>query len=325
MEQAAQSPGLGQLSRIDPRDFWKDEEKDFTPWLKKNIDLLSEAIGIDVEIEDTEVPIGDFSCDILGREVGRERPVVIENQLTPTDHDHLGKLLTYAAGVEAMTIVWISTEFRDEHRSALEWLNEHSQEGVGFFGVEVELLRIDDSKPAPNFLVVASPSQWQKTAADTGVTPKQRAYREFFTELLSRIKAKYPGLTHAKAAEYGNWFPLPAGVGGFSLVVSFARNSKMRADLYIDMEDKDYNKRIFDILIAEKEEIEHSFGEALSWERLDNKRACRIATYRDGTVEKTDLHEELMNWAIDRVGRFRKVFDQNRLKKVAEDAETTTA
>ena len=155
------SKQLGHLKRLEPKAVWTSEPKDFTPWLADRIDLLSQALGIEIELIGKEVAVGDFSVDLYGKDIGTENGVVIENQLAPTDHTHMGQLLTYGAGLDAKVIIWISPSFRDEHRQAIEWLNLHT-EGLSFFGVELELLQIDDSLPAPHFKVVVQPNEWQE-------------------------------------------------------------------------------------------------------------------------------------------------------------------
>lgn len=172
---------LGKLKRLDPGDVWANEAKDFTPWLRDNIDLLCEALGVELEIAQSEGEVGDFYADLVGREVESGRVVVIENQLGPTDHDHLGKLLTYAAGLNAGLAVWVATDFREEHRRVLQWLNSMAGEERSFYAVELEVVRIGDSPPAPDFDVVVKPA-WRRPSPT--LTAKQKAYRDFFSVLL---------------------------------------------------------------------------------------------------------------------------------------------
>src|SRR5215469_16133462 len=153
---------LGKLEHLDPRTLWKNEAGDFTPWLADNLPMLGEALGLDLQLEEMEGPVGDFSCDIVAREVGTNRPVIIENQLERTDHSHLGQLLTYAAGLDAGVVIWISSDIREEHREALHWLNRHTDEQIDFFGIRLEAVRIDGSKPAIQFSLVVSPNKWGK-------------------------------------------------------------------------------------------------------------------------------------------------------------------
>ena len=153
---------LGTLQHLPPRDIWKNEASDFTPWVAEHIGLLGEALGLDLEFVVREQSVGEFSCDVVAREIGRNRPVIIENQLEATDHRHLGQLLTYASGLDAAFIIWISPEIREEHRQALDWLNRHTDESVDFFGVQLEAIRIDDSRPAVQFRLMAFPNEWGK-------------------------------------------------------------------------------------------------------------------------------------------------------------------
>ena len=137
---------LGRLIKVSPREFWEDEASDFTPWLarEENISLLGETIGLELEVEAQEKNVGPFKVDILCKDIETNKWVVIENQLEPTDHKHLGQLLTYAPGLDAVTAVWIAKSFTDEHRAALDWLNKITPDGFSFFGLEIELWRIDD-------------------------------------------------------------------------------------------------------------------------------------------------------------------------------------
>ena len=154
---------LDKLSQIkDLRTVWSNEAKDFTPWLAKeeNLSLLSETIGIDIVLEETESSVGSFSLDIFAKEEGTDRKIIIENQLEDTNHDHLGKLITYASGKDASIIIWIVKKARDEHRQAIEWLNSHTDKEIGFYLLEIELWKIGGSNPAPKFNIVERPNDW---------------------------------------------------------------------------------------------------------------------------------------------------------------------
>lgn len=297
---------LGKLERVDPGEVWPNEARDFTPWLRDNIDLLCEALGVELEITESEGEVGDFYVDLAGREVESGRVAVIENQLGPTDHDHLGKLMTYAAGRDAGVVVWVATEFREEHRKVLEWLNSMAGEERSFFGVQLEVVQIGDSLPAPDFDVVVRPPVRRPPVT---LTERQKAYKEFFARLLELVKQRLPGLTSASRVFPQNWFAFPAGRTGFVYGVSFTWKSKLRVDLYIDTGDKERNKACFDALVAERGGIEAEVGTELSWERLDDRRASRVAAYRTGSI--TDPPEklaELREWAVDVLSRFVKVF-----------------
>ena len=154
---------LGQLSRIDPRNVWVNEATRFTPWLAENLDYLGEVLGMDLELIRREAAVGDFAADLLARDLNRDSIVIIENQLEPTDHRHLGQLITYAAGLDASAVVWLSPSLREEHRQALDWLNRRSDGTLEFFGVVLELIQIDQSLPAINFRLAASPNDRGRT------------------------------------------------------------------------------------------------------------------------------------------------------------------
>jgi len=303
---------LGTLQRVDPRTIWKHEAHDLTPWLADNIEMLSEVLGIELEVEEREANVGDFSLDILARDLGRDRKVVIENQLEPTNHSHLGQIITYAAGHEAGVVIWISREFREEHRQALDWLNRGDGATTEYFGVVIELLQVDDSKPAVNFRLVASPNDWsrqsKKSPANDELSSKRTAYQEFFQALIDELRAKYH-FTNAKAGQPQNWYSFSTGTRGFTYGMSFAQTGELRAELYVDSGDGSKNKVAFDELFTRKDELEKAFGEPLKWERLDARRGCRIACYTTGSIEDSDdQKEQHRKWAIDRLLRFKKVF-----------------
>ena len=159
---------LGKLSVVsDLRKAWPHEAHDFTPWLADNIDVLGEEIGIEILIEDTESAVGSFNVDIFATDADTGKRIIIENQLEETDHDHLGKLITYASGKSAALVVWIVRKAREEHRAAIEWLNAHTDEDVGFFLCEIKLYSINNSVIAPKFEVIEQPNNWAKGMRQT--------------------------------------------------------------------------------------------------------------------------------------------------------------
>ncbi len=154
---------LGTLKEIkDLREVWPHEAHDFTPWLAKNIAILSDEVGIDISIEETESSVGDFNVDIFATDADTGKKIIIENQLEETDHDHLGKLITYASGKSADLVIWLVRKARPEHRAAIEWLNNHTDEGVGFILCEIKVFRIGNSEPAPKFEIIEQPNNWVK-------------------------------------------------------------------------------------------------------------------------------------------------------------------
>jgi hypothetical protein len=304
-------PDLGDLKPVDVRELWPSEARDFTPWLAANIDRLGEALGMDLEITAREAEIGDFSLDVLAKDLGTGRHVVIENQFGATDHDHLGKVITYAAGVDAAAVIWLTESVRDEHRQALEWLNRRAGAEIRFFAVAIEVVRIDESRPAVIFKPIVSPNEWQtvtREAVERQTSPRAEAYRRYFQVLIDELREKHR-FTGARVGQPQSWYLFPSGVQGVNYGTSFARGGRVRAEVFIDQGEPERNKALFDSLFVQNVAIEREFGESLEWERLDDRRASRVATYRVGNIEQSE--EELANirnWAIDRLLRLKQVF-----------------
>jgi hypothetical protein len=303
---------LGTLRRLDLRNVWPNEARNFTPWLAQNLVALGDALGMELELQAQEAPVGSFSLDVLARDLGRDRLVVIENQLEATNHDHLGKLLTYAAGHDAGALVWVAKDIREEHRQAIDWLNQHTDGNIELFAVVVEIIQIDHSRPACSFKLVAFPNEWRKSAIGSkegGATSERReAYRVFFQDLLDELREKHR-FTGARAGQPQNWYAFRSGCSGVQYCVSFAQRGRVRTEAYIDTRDVGENKELFAGLMAQREAIEHEFGEELTWEPLEGKRACRVAIYRPGSIEcDTQTLQEIKGWAIERLLRLKKVF-----------------
>ena len=301
---------LGHITKVDARTIWKHEALDFTPWLAEHLDELGEALGLDLELVQREGAVGDFNVDLVAKEVGSNRRVVIENQLAATDHSHLGQLVTYAAGLEAQVVVWVSPEFREEHRQALDWLNR-IEGAAEYFGVVLELIRVDNSNPAVSLRVVSSPNSWSREAVrslDGEVSSKRAAYQAFFQQLIDQLREEHK-FTNARAGQPQNWYAFSSGTGGFVYSASFANGGRLRVELYIDLGTVEQNKAVFDKLAADRTAIETTFGEALEWERLDTKRAARIALYRPGSIGDTaEAMSGHLRWMVERLLRFRTVF-----------------
>ena len=300
---------LAKIENVDDlRQVWENEAVDFTPWLEKNIDQLGAALGMDLEIQDREASVGTFSLDLLAHD-GNGRPVIIENQLEATDHSHLGQLLTYAAGFDASVIVWITKEFRDEHRAALEFLNGRTGEDTDFFGVAVEVWKIDDSRSAVNFDLVVTPNDWQKQARrDSAPSELGEKYREFFQPLMDILREEYQ-FTNARRAPTDTFYEFSSGFTGVRYSVSITQKGPARTYLYIDKGDKDWNESLFDQLIERKEAIEAGLGEPLDWRRLESYRACRILAGRQASIYDDDNPlKETREWMIDRLLAFKRVF-----------------
>ena len=299
---------LSNLEVVKLRDVWPNEAHDFTPWLADNIDQLGAVLGMDLELRDTEAEVGAFSLDVLAHDLGSNRPVVIENQLEPTDHDHLGKLLTYAARYEAHTIVWLVRDFRPEHRAALDWLNQRTGEDTAFFGVVVEAWKIDDSRPAPRFTPVVVPNDWQKQGQEAGLSLKQLRYRQFFQALINTLHKEHQ-FTAASRARPQNWYGFKSGFSGVSYTASFKVAQTARVALEISTGDKARNKDRFDRLHERKEKIETALGHPLVWDRKDEYQSCIISVEREGRIEDDEeTLEQIREWMIGRLLAFKDAF-----------------
>jgi hypothetical protein len=302
---------LGRLESLDPRAVWGHEAHEFTPWLLDNADVLAGVLGIDMELSAAEHPVGGYALDLIGRDLTNNCVLVVENQLTGTDHSHLGQILTYAAGTDAGTVVWLATSFREEHRQALDFLNNLAGEDVRFFGVEIGVARIGDSVPAPLFKLRAQPNDWHAATAAAAKSTSQLAgkgplYQAFWTRFLERVRAEHPGWTNARKPSTSNWLAMaPPFKGGPYYCVSFGQGGKLRSELYIDYGDAEDNTRLFEQLATHKALIESTYGAALSWEELPNRRACRIADYGAGDVTNGDEFDNYIDWFFDTLGRLR--------------------
>jgi len=305
---------LGKLKEVDIKTIWSKEVTEFTPWLRGNINLLADALQIDMEIIESEGAVGSFAADLVGHDLGTNRTLVIENQLEPTDHQHLGQLLTYAAGREAKIIVWISPKFREEHIQALNWLNESTDEEKSFFGIELKLIKIDNSHPAPLFNILSKPNVWQKTRGGAAKPSSERGelYRAFWSNFLEDLKRKSPGITKASKGAPQNWCSIGAGRTGFFINGAFAYDNKFRVELYIDTSDKEKNEWFFEQLYQQKEEIEQEIGFELSWEKLENAKASRVALNTIGSIEAGENElAELQKWGIEKMIKFHRVFNKH--------------
>lgn len=323
-KRAAQS--FGTLRRVDLRELWPHEAHDFTPWLADNLSILGDLLGMELELVARESPVGPFSLDLLLHDVGTDRIVAVENQIEPTDHDHLGKLLTYAAGNEAAVAIWIAPSFRDEHRQTLDWLNANTDSDVEFFGIVLEVLRIDDSRPAPHLRLVSFPNDFRRrTIAERKQTSElSETYRVFFQELIDRLRTEYR-FTQATKGQPQSWYSFASGFSNLSYAVVFGQNQTVRVELYIDRSSQAWNKALFDTLQEDADRFATKLDDELEWQRLDERRASRIFVSRSGSVrDDPETLQETMNWAIDRLRAMKAVFGP-RLPAAIERADTIVA
>jgi len=301
---------LGKVEYIEPRDLWPDEAKDFTPWLAtdEGLDLLGEAINAELELVETEAKVGPFSADVLCRVVGEEdHLVVVENQFGKTDHDHLGKLITYASGLKAKTLVWIADAFTDEHRQATDWLNESKGESARFFGLEIYAIKIWDSLPAPQLKVVSSPNVWAQAVRESKeeVSATKLDQRKFWEEVRDYIKSKKSSLP-LRQPRPQHWYEIAIGRSRFHLSLTVnTQLERVGCELYLHGAQA---KQAFDLLKSDKETIEKELGYDIEWQRLEGKEACRIIAYRNGSIYNPIQRQELKEWLHLSAECFHKVF-----------------
>lgn len=299
---------LGKIQNIDVKDVWQNETSDFTPWLAENLDLLGEELGLRLELDRTEARVGDFSLDILARDADSNAVVAIENQIAGTDHGHLGQLLTYAAGTEASIVIWVATEFRDEHRAALDWLNQGTRDALDFFGVEIGAVKIDDSLPAPIFRLAAVPNSWSnRPSTETELTEGQQRYVQFWKPLLEELNNNHGW--NIKTENKYSVYAAGSGFGRIARIMRLTWEKEARVELWIQSPDTDWNKRVFDLLRESGEQIEADLETELFWERLDDAKSSRVGVSRSGSLDDSEEElDEIRSWMIDHVQRFRPVF-----------------
>ena len=301
----AEIPELGRIEKIDLREAWPNEAEDFTPWLsEQGLDELGEALGLELEMQSREAPVGSFALDMLCTELGTKRTVIIENQLEKTDHDHLGKLLTYAGGFDANVIVWIAKEFRDEHRQALELLNQRTGEDTEFFGLVIELWKIGNSHPAPHFKMVVAPNRIIK-----GESERNRRYREFFQKLIDSLR-EVGFIKKALVAQPSNSYYFSAGhADRVRYGARLTGRGEARIEIYIDSDDREWNKVLFDKLMKHRDDIESYLSESLEWERQDDRRHSIVAISRKGSIDDNpEKLEETRDWMVEKLLDFKRVF-----------------
>lgn len=300
---------LGKFSKVNLREIWKHEALDFTQWLAQdeNLDLLAQELGIELMSARTEVKVGQFAVDILAID-DNENKVIIENQLEQTNHDHLGKIITYAAGLQAETIIWIVSKAREEHQLAVSWLNENTNEKFNCFLIEIEAWQIDDSAPAPRFNIVVKPNNWAKTVRQSiqggefsEVKLQQQAFWEKVREY-GEVNAKVVKSWQSPRPQH--WYTITIGDSGAHLAGTVNSVAKRIAfELYISDD-----KELFQKLFSKQDIIESQLGYELDWQELPNRKASRIIVSKSANFLDELKQDELVQWIVERADEFTKVF-----------------
>ncbi len=308
-------PGLGRLASVQPREVWPHEALNFTPWLLDNVDVLSDLLGMDLVLERAEHRVGDFSLDLIGYDQSTNDVVIVENQLELSDHTHLGQILTYSAGTDPTTVVWITTGFRPEHRAALDWLNERTDDDTRFFGVEIGVVRIGASEPAPAFNLVIQPNDWEKVVRKTASVASGEAslraatYRRFWETALDRIRSEHPDWTRARTSDQA-WVNTTSGTPGAPISMAFRRDGLV-AQIYYDSPDATANATRFESLLDKRPEFEQALGASPIWDDMPGRKAARVVVVSERFQDVADEERwpQMIDWLMDMQLRFRAAID----------------
>lgn len=299
---------ISKLKKIELRDVWGHEALSFTRWLSEteNLDQLSREIGISIKLIQTEANVGRFNVDILAEEESTGRKIIIENQLEDTNHDHLGKIITYASGYDAEIIIWIVKDYREEHQKAIDWLNEHTDENISFFLIKLELWQIENSSPAPKFEVIISPNEWAKviktSSVSEDITNTKLQQLEFWTKLKSHIQAKDTKI-RLQTPRPQHWYDVSIG-NSFSHVALTVNTQKslIGCELYIPD-----NKELFKYLESNMQNIENELGEKAEWVDASKASMIKIKKPVDSVFDQSSLDGNF-SWLYEKTILFQKVF-----------------
>lgn len=301
---------LGKLKEIkDLRKVWPHEALDFTPWLaeEENLGMLGDAVGLEITLDETESSVGNFNVDIYAFETGTDRKIIIENQLEDTNHDHLGKLITYASGKSADVVIWVVKRAREEHRAAIEWLNNHTDEKIGFFLVEIKLYQIGNSDIAVKFEVVEKPNDWAKEIKhQSNNSPTLQARYEYwcaFNEYAFNNQ-EFAKFFNKRKASTGHWMTL--SVGSSTCYINLLQIRKYNS-IGVEWNIQD-DKDLYRMFFSHKSEIETEMGVSLDWRELPDKKTSRIIIMNDADFENKDSWEEQFEWIVDVALKMKRVF-----------------
>lgn len=299
---------LGTLKKItDLRSIWPHEALNFTPWVAENVDLLADAVGLDITVDETESSVGDFNVDIYASETGTDRKIIIENQLEDTDHDHLGKLITYASGKGADVVIWVVKHAREEHKAAVEWLNNHTDDKIGFFLCEIKLFQIGDSQIAPAFTVVERPNDWtkeiRKTASANSTQQQRLEYWQAFKDY-AFTDANFSRIFNKRKPTTDHWMDFSIGSSACHIAVSQIQKRKaVDVELYINDD-----KELFKSLFAHKDEIEKNMEMELEWKELPERKASRILIEKTVDLDDRATWPEQFDYIMDTCIKMKRAF-----------------
>lgn len=301
---------IGKLEEVDIRELWKHEQYDFSEWLskKENIENLNDILGLTLVDISKETYVGAYRCDLFAKDETTGIKVIIENQLEMSNHDHLGKIITYASGLDAKVVVWIVKEAREEHRSAIEWLNNNTNSNINFFLIEIHAYKIGNSDNAPMFQVIEQPNDFIKNNKSTNSSDtmnKSQSQRVEFWNQFNNVLVERGKPFNVRKATTDHWYNVAIGTSDAHIDITLVnKDSVIGVELYITD-----NKDLFDKLYQKKDEIESDLGFKLDWRRLNNSKASRIVTFIKGlNFDNHSNYNELMNKTIDLAVLMRDTF-----------------
>lgn len=313
------NPSLGNLEKVELESIWPDEAQDFTPWLAKpeNLRILGNTLGMDLEPEEEEVAVGPFSADILCKNAADGSWVVIENQIKRTDHGQLGQILTYAAGLSAKTLIWVAAKFTDEHRAALDWLNENTADDVSLFGLEIELWRIGNSIPAPKFNIASKPNDWSKVVKmqaggkDGHITSHKQLLFEFWSAFKSYLEENTS--LRAQRPGYQQWMIISIGRSGIHISantstwssISNSYAPEIRVQLLLVSSQA---KQQFIKLEEMKDQFQSKFDLPLIWENVESNKRAKVFVRQDADFTDRTKWQGQFEWLAKYLKKFTEVF-----------------
>lgn len=296
---------LGELKIVPLREVWNNEARDFTPWLLDNAHILSQAIGLELDLHEAEHSVGRFSLDLFGKVEGTEHVVIVENQLDDSDHKHFGQLMTYAGGTDAKYVIWIAPKFHKEYLSAIDWLNNGTTDDINFFAVEVSAVRIGESLPAPLFKVVAQPNSWTrdvKAAVLSG--DKDELNLEFWNTLLPRMRKEHSDWKSNHKGTRNKFIDLPTGVRNSGFVMAYNSNH-MKSELVLGSSDRAVNAERFNKLMANKETIEEAYGNSLIWHFPEDNTQAIIRFIAPASFSNKESWNDMITWMFNEQTKLR--------------------
>jgi hypothetical protein len=301
---------LSRITKINPREVWKHEALDFTQWLAKeeNISVLCEELEINLENVKPEAAAGRYNVDLVADDIDTKRKVIIENQLEPTDHKHLGQLLTYASAYDASIIIWVVTDYTEEHRQAIDWFNRNISENISFFLVQIEVYRIGDSDPAPKFNIICEPNNWGKTVKKSGtgdaISATKLLQMEFWEGLKAYASTRSTKVNFSHAPQPKHWFNISMGTSRCHIALTLnTQKSYIGCEIYIRND-----KSLYDTFYKNKDKIEAAIGSELEWMELPDATASRILITMKTNPKDRKSWDESFEWCTRIVNLYSQTF-----------------